>query len=176
MVRVKKGFITALKQVCNKLISKIHRLGEGGGCLCRLPWANRESLFFVLSSTQLLFVLCLSAVSMHRTHTPHLRFCSSRRSTRSYLPPCSFDNDSFSLPLSVSIPLFHCPFTSLRLSPRGINLSLLASSCFVFPRTSSRPAITAYLLSPLPSLPPPCTSVLQGTSDPHCVVWDYGNP
>lgn len=92
--------------------------------------------------------------------TPHLWFCSSRSSS---LPPCSFDNDSFSLPLSVSIPLFHCPFTSLRLSarhqsfPSGIELLCLPPR---LPRSSSRPAITAYLLSPLPFPPPPTHSHL----------------
>lgn len=91
-------------------------------------------------------------------------FCSSRSSTSSYLPPCSFDNDSFSLPLSVSIPLFHCPFTSLHLSTQhqsfssGIELLCLPPR---LPRSSSQPAITAYLLSPLPS-PPPLHLCLTG--------------
>ena len=76
-----------------------------------------------------------------------------------------------SLPTSVSIPLFHCLFTSLH-RPCGIALSPLATSYSVFSHSSSRLAITAYLLPP--PLPLPC--ILQGTSDPQCVVWDYGNP
>lgn len=88
----------------------------------------------------------------------------------------SSDNDSFSLPSSVSIPLFHCLFTSLRRSMQhhsfssGIELLCLLSASLS--HSSSRLAITAYLLSP--SLPP--LPILQGTSDPQCVVWDYGNP
>lgn len=64
----------------------------------------------------------------------------------------STDNDSFSLSSSVSIPLFHCLFTSFHRSMQhhsfssGIELLCLLSASLS--HTSSRLAITAYLLPP----------------------------
>lgn len=67
------------------------------------------------------------------------------------------DNDSFSLPSSVSIPLFHCLFTSFHRSMQHHSFSsgseLLCLLSASLSHTSSRLAITAYLLS-LPPFPP----------------------
>lgn len=115
--------------------------------------------------------LSLSSNSLNSMLTPLLSLQQQQ-----LFAALSSDNDSFSLPSSVSIPLFHCLFTSLHRSMQhhsfssGIELLCLLSASLS--HSSSRLAITAYLLSP--SLPP--LPILQGTSDPQCVVWDYGNP
>lgn len=101
----------------------------------------------------------------------------------------STDKDSFSLPSSVSIPLFHCLFTSFHRSMQhhsfSSDIELLCLLSASLSHTSSRLAITAYLLS-LPSFPPlslsyrehRILSVLSGTMATrkwfwHSCAWEY---
>lgn len=88
--------------------------------------------------------------------------CSSIPHARSAAAICHPVLQQWLLPSpSPSLSFIVC--LPLSISPCSITLS---------PHSSWRLAITAYLLS-LPLLP---LLIFQGTSDPQCVVWDYGNP
>ena len=108
----------------------------------------------LLSMKWLSFSLCLNSLNWLRSHTDthtHTRlfffffFAAAASICCSVLWQWLFLH--LSLLTSVSIPLFHCLFTSLH-RPCGIALSPLATSYSVFSHSSSRLAITAYLLSP----------------------------
>lgn len=117
---------------------------------------------------------CLSRTLPNSLLTHLLSFCSS-----SYLLL-----RHMTMILSPSVPPTVCLNPSLSLSVyRSPSPMQHHSSCkkpfrlhaASLSHSPSRLAITAYLLFSRPLLfPPPC--ILQGTSDPQCIVWDYGNP
>lgn len=93
----------------------------------------------------------------------------------------SSDNDSFFPSLPAVVYLNPSLSLSVYFSPSSMEHHSFSSGNELFCLLSLLPSLSLILLtgnnslsSPLPPPPPPC--ILQGTSDPQCVVWDYGNP
>lgn len=137
MVWVKKGCITALKQVCNKLISKIHRFwGEFASFSVGKQRAEN------LDASPPFICTIIHSVTRHSLSLSALNaWLTHRISGYAAAAPAAICHP---VPLTMTLSPSHCPSQSLSfivrlplsISPRGINLSLLASSCFVFPRAS----------------------------------------
>lgn len=133
-----------------------------------------------MSSQKSVFIVCVRVCknssfvpsSALNSHLAHLLSCSrSRRlllclATMTLSPsraPAVLRNPSLSL--------------SAYFSPSPMQHHSSSSGSALLSHLSSRLAITAYLLPPSSPVPPPSLfSILQGTSDSECVVWDYGNP
>lgn len=118
-------------------------------------------------------LLCLSIPSIYCSQTIFFCSCSCYLLLCPLTMTLSPPPPPPSPPPSVSIGLFHCLFTS-PLSMQHYSFSygneLFCLRSASISHSSSRPAITAFPLPPLPFC------ILQGTSDAQCAVWDYGNP
>lgn len=126
---------------------------------------------------EMAFPLSSLKLSIYSSCTFFLFGCSSRSSCLlrcpltmtlfPSLPPVVYLNPSLSL--------------SVYFLPSSMQHHSFSSGNELFCVLSLLPSLSLILLtgnnslsSPLPPSPSPC--ILQGTSDPQCVVWDYGNP